>query len=208
MAMVGEGVQFAREVRLVLEAIQATGGEAAGDCRDILGAMPADLPPPRPGPKLKVAGLLDGALGRANGTPLAALARAAAPIIRAAAWFDSPQYRDRGLDPRFFDNYGFVKFMGPGTNLPGRGVAAGFLMLGPDLLYPAHAHPARELYIVLSGTADWQRGEEDFLERRPGDYIVHPSWVRHAMRTRGETLLAMYFWTGDLETSARLLPDA
>ena len=198
---------FTDALRATLEGEAARGGEAAGDCRAILAALPAVLPPPKPGPARTVAvNHLDGALGRANGTPMEGLARAFAPVIRGSGWLSTEGYRAQGMDQRFFDNYGYVKYMGPGTNAPDRGISAGCTMLGPHIHYPAHAHPARELYLVLSGTAEWQRGEEAWAARPPGSFVVHPSMAVHAMRTAGEALLALYFWTGDLTTESRLVP--
>jgi mannose-6-phosphate isomerase-like protein (cupin superfamily) len=207
MVTTSQSAVFTEALRATLEAEAARGGEAAGDCRTILAALPKVLPPPKPGPLRTVAANhLDGALGRANGTPMEALARVFSPIIRASGWLSTDGYRAQGMDQRFFDNYGYVKYMGPGTNAPDRGISAGCTMLGPHIHYPAHAHPARELYLVLSGTAEWRRDVEPWAARAPGAFIVHPSMMTHAMRTGGEALLALYFWTGDLVTESRLVP--
>lgn len=74
----------------------------------------------------------------------------------------------------------------------------------PETIYPAHAHPAVELYHVVSGTALWTAG--DILRRRvPGDFILHPSGVRHATRTQAQPLLAIYTWTGEVGTASRFV---
>jgi mannose-6-phosphate isomerase-like protein (cupin superfamily) len=79
-------------------------------------------------------------------------------------------------------------------------------LLGPAAHYPSHAHRAEELYLVLSGTADWQRGDEPFAARRPGAVIIHASSEPHAMQTAQEPLLALYLWRGaDLGAGARLV---
>ncbi len=72
----------------------------------------------------------------------------------------------------------------------------GFTMIVPNSLYPAHFHPAVELYYVLSGTAEWTLDGKTTLQK-PGTFILHPSNAVHTMRTEKEPLLAMYTWSGD-----------
>jgi mannose-6-phosphate isomerase-like protein (cupin superfamily) len=62
-----------------------------------------------------------------------------------------------------------------------------------------HAHPARELYLVLSGRALWTAGTLS-TQQNPGAFVFHPSGVAHAMQTAAEPLLALYSWRGDIMT--------
>ena len=62
-------------------------------------------------------------------------------------------------------------------------IACGVLLLGPDTEYPAHSHQAEELYLPLAGHAWWRSGQSDWRLRPPGQWIHHPSWTTHAMRT-------------------------
>ncbi|MGT2465733.1 dimethylsulfonioproprionate lyase family protein [Mesorhizobium atlanticum] len=75
-------------------------------------------------------------------------------------------------------------------------VAAGLLILGPDILYPDHHHIAEEIYIPLTGGTEWRMGEGDFNVRDAGEVIHHASNVSHAMRTDKEPLMALYLWRG------------
>ena len=59
-----------------------------------------------------------------------------------------------------------------------------------------HRHAAEEVYIVISGTAAWARGEAAEALRPPGSVIHHPPWMSHGMRTAEEPLLALYLWSG------------
>ena len=78
-------------------------------------------------------------------------------------------------------------------------------MLGPATLYPHHRHEAEEIYVPLSGTAAWQRGDAIWREHPPGTLIHHLSEEPHAMRTGEEPLLALYLWrSSDLAQKARL----
>lgn len=72
----------------------------------------------------------------------------------------------------------------------------GFTLIAPNSFYPAHRHPAIELYYVLSGTAEWTL-EGKTTQHKPGTFILHPSNAVHSMRTGDEPLLAMYTWSGD-----------
>lgn len=72
----------------------------------------------------------------------------------------------------------------------------GFTLIAPNSFYPAHRHPAIELYYVLSGTAQWMLEGKTMLHK-PGTFVLHPSNAVHAMRTGDEPLLAMYTWSGD-----------
>ena len=42
----------------------------------------------------------------------------------------------------------------------------------------------------------WQRGDERFVVRGPGECIHHAPRVPHAMKTGSEPLLALYVWRG------------
>jgi hypothetical protein len=76
------------------------------------------------------------------------------------------------------------------------------------MLYPAHRHPAEEIYLTLQ-PAFWQHGDSGpWLRQSSGAVIHHPSMLAHAMRTDTEALVALYLWRGDLATPARLDPTA
>ena len=99
-------------------------------------------------------------------------------------------------EAHFLRNYGWTELLGtvgPGVS---QGLACGFLLLGPGVLYPRHAHEAEELYVPLSGLAEWQQGDELWREQIPGAVIQHEPREPHAMRTRVQPLLALYLWRG------------
>jgi hypothetical protein len=96
----------------------------------------------------------------------------------------------------FLDNYGWLEVFGTRGHFANDNVAAGFLILGPNLVYPDHHHVAEEIYIPLTGGTEWRKGEGGFVERQTGEVIHHPSNINHAMRTGSEPLLALYLWHG------------
>ena len=126
--------------------------------------------------------------------------RRAAPALH---WAQT--YRASEAEAHFLRNYGWTELfgkIGPGVS---RRLACGFLLLGPAVLYPRHVHEAEELYIPLSGVADWEQGDEVWREQIPGAVIHHEPREPHAIRTRAQPLLALYLWRGtDLGQKAKL----
>lgn len=154
---------------------------------------------------LPVCRYLDAALISARGGPLAGIAEAFGQIADRCAWSQNPNYVAHPPSATFLDCYGYVELMGPGRAVPNADVRVGFLMLGPDTVYPAHAHPADEVYHVVGGRAEWWRDGVDWRVENPGTAIHHAPEVPHATRCAGEPLLALYCWTGDIEAAARLV---
>jgi mannose-6-phosphate isomerase-like protein (cupin superfamily) len=78
--------------------------------------------------------------------------------------------------------------------VPQKDVIFGVLDLDPGGFYPAHAHPAPEIYFVMSGTAQWTVGDETFVAK-PGMAIYHASNMPHRMVNTGtEPLQTIWFW--------------
>ena len=110
------------------------------------------------------------------------------------------------VSPAFLARYGWAELLGPYGPLASDRLRLGFLLLGPDTLYPPHAHAAEEFYLVLAGTAAWQHGQKPWQNRPPGTAIHHPPCLPHATRTAAEPLLALYLWWGaELSVHARLV---
>lgn len=133
-----------------------------------------------------------------------ALAGEVAAAVDALEWRQTYGAGDFGA--AFLERYGWTEVVGLRGPIPSRQVAAGFLLLGPEVTYPPHAHAAEELYLPLSGVAWWQRGDAPFRQVPPGEPIHHAPWVPHAMRTGPEPLLALYLWRGgDLAAKSVIL---
>jgi mannose-6-phosphate isomerase-like protein (cupin superfamily) len=117
-------------------------------------------------------------------------------------------YSAADFGPEFLDSYGWTELIGLRGPIPSETVACGFLMLGPRIQYPAHAHEAEEIYLPLAGEALWMRGREDFVARAPGEMIEHPRWTPHATRTVGQPMLALYVWRGgDLAAKSKIIAN-
>ncbi|WP_218048962.1 dimethylsulfonioproprionate lyase family protein [Curvivirga aplysinae] len=114
-------------------------------------------------------------------------------------WYD---FSD--LDKRFPDysnHITFAQILGP---VGGFGDAmhehpsinAGIFIQAPGYYYAPHFHDSVELYHVLHGTAYWKRGDEDWMPRKPGEFILHDREQVHAMRTGDDPIIALWAWYG------------
>jgi quercetin dioxygenase-like cupin family protein len=126
------------------------------------------------------------------------------PHLDALPWRYS--YEPRPDAPDIGERMAWAELVGPVAPFQSQKVCVGLTAIGPDLLYPAHYHPAVETYLVLSGTARWTANGIT-REHSPGALILHPSNVVHAMRAGAEPLLAAYAWTGEVETLSAYLPS-
>lgn len=161
-----------------------------------------------PSQNLTVCRHLPAALAAARGTALEPAADAVRILAAEACWRQNPNYQRRPPDPAFLDNYGYFVVAGPADGPPAfvetPGLALGFLLLGPGMLYPVHCHPAIELYVALGDDGEWQRGDEPWRRQPAGTVIHHAAEMPHATRAGTTPLLAAYLWLGELSTHARL----
>jgi hypothetical protein len=127
----------------------------------------------------------------ASARPLAALVAERRAELR---WGQTYSVADFG--ETFLANYGWLEVFGTRGHFVDDEVAAGLMILGPDIVYPDHRHVAEEIYIPLTGGTEWRTGEDGFRIRKADEVIHHASNVSHAMRTGKEPLLALYIWRG------------
>jgi hypothetical protein len=139
--------------------------------------------------------------------PLAGMIHALQALGPWLVWAQNPNYRRAPPSADFLDRYGYAVIAGPADGPPAlighAGLALGVLLLGPHTHYPQHRHPAVELYVPLNA-GEWWRGEGPWRSEPPGAVIHHGSELAHATRTGDAPLLAIYLWSGDLGTHARL----
>ena len=110
------------------------------------------------------------------------------------------QYPEQGLA----EQIGFAELIGPDGPMDAPLCRVGFTLIAADTSYPLHAHPAVELYWVVAGRAQWSQSQTERMVA-PGEFILHGSNEPHAMRTFAEPLLALYCWSGDLQTAPHYL---
>ncbi len=90
------------------------------------------------------------------------------------------------------------ELVGPGGMIGHDRVSLGVILLAPKLDYPSHSHAAEELYLVLSGTLDWEIDDGRTGPVRAGEFVHHKPWQRHAMATGAEPALLFWGWTGNI----------
>ncbi|MEF3048908.1 dimethylsulfonioproprionate lyase family protein [Pseudotabrizicola sp. L79] len=83
----------------------------------------------------------------------------------------------------------------------------GLLYMRPGSYYPLHNHDADETYVLVAGSALWTAGG-DTRWRSAGDSVHHPSLMPHAFRTADQGFVALWRWSGDINShSYSFLPD-
>lgn len=119
------------------------------------------------------------------------------PLADALPWRYS--YTPRSDNPGLENRMAWAELVGPEAPFHSDHVCLGLTVIGPHVRYPEHAHPAVEVYYVLSGSARWT-AKGITKTQPPGAYILHPSNVVHVMETADEPLIAAYAWTGEIHT--------
>lgn len=132
-------------------------------------------------------------------------AAALAGVSDGLRWQQSNAYTDEILGHGFCANYGWAEVIGRDGFFAGDDFRLGFFLLGPNRHYLGHHHPAPELYLPLTGPSEWQQGKGEFVTKAAGEAIWHAPHVVHATKTGLEPLLALWCWTRDTETPARLV---
>jgi mannose-6-phosphate isomerase-like protein (cupin superfamily) len=89
--------------------------------------------------------------------------------------------------------------MEPEGPIPAPDVRLGLVYMRPDSYYPLHLHDADETYVIVAGQALWTAGD-DVRMRAQGEMIHHTSLMPHAFRTGPEGFLALWRWSGDINT--------
>jgi mannose-6-phosphate isomerase-like protein (cupin superfamily) len=108
-----------------------------------------------------------------------------------------------------------AEIIGPEGPLRHPAFCLGFLLMAPSSDYASsdyassdyavQAGLATELHHIVSGHACWTVGEAT-EERRSGDFILHPSPMRHAIRTAEESLLTIYIRTRSASSPPGFMP--
>ena len=142
---------------------------------------------------------LEPAVALCGDNPLGDLGRAVWEERGLFSWFS--MYETYADDPEIVplrSGYAVIRLTGPQAPWFSDGLTTAVTLQAPHVLYPPHAHKQREVYGVIGGVAEWQRGAEPWLYRNSGERIHHPSGVRHATRTGEQPLLAFASWLDDV----------
>ena len=111
--------------------------------------------------------------------------------------------------------YSYRELIGPARYIK-KGLNSDYFYLGTLELkegktYPAHNHPASEVYYVIEGEADWYVDDEK-QHVTPGSIIYHRPFASHGWKNTGEKpLKVIWFWwpeggdTSEFDKGARLI---
>ncbi len=89
--------------------------------------------------------------------------------------------------------------IGPDGRLRDNKINFGLCLFGPDTVYPPHAHPAEEFYLVLSGDPEFQVGARNpYVTQTPGSVVLHHSNVSHSIRMSDHPFFGIFGWRGDI----------
>lgn len=139
---------------------------------------------------------LPGALDAARRGPGRTVADAIAEAADDLLWYYG--YAPRPGEKDLSQDIAFCEILGPTTgSFRSADTRLGFTLIGPRMHYPAHSHPAAELYHLLAGPSTWIKADVA-SRKKPGDFILHPSGVSHAMETDEASLLSIYSWSGGI----------
>ena len=122
------------------------------------------------------------------------------PYLRQIHWQRNANYRDEA----FAIDYASTEFVGPYGHAYSNNLRLGMMIMGPNIHYPPHAHPAAEAYYVLGGTVRFRRTGHPWRNCPAGQFAFHQENEVHEMVTRDAPGLLLYLWRCDVETQAQL----
>jgi len=156
---------------------------------------------PKPAPSPVAEQYFKQCVDLAGDNPLGDLGRALYATRDEIEWFTMyGGYDDEPRAAKLADNYIIVRLAGPKGEWHADDLTTAITIQGPHTWYPAHVHRQKEVYGVIGGRAEWQRGAEGWVERESGEIIYHPSGVRHETQTRDEPLLSFASWIDHVHT--------
>lgn len=108
------------------------------------------------------------------------------------------------------DMYSVREFIGRAGQIASEEIRVGHVTLKVGADYPAHSHPAPEVYVQIGGEVEWTVGSEACLVNTLTAINIPPN-TKHAMRNIGQAVAELiYFWyapggqTDVLKTDAKL----
>ena len=118
-------------------------------------------------------------------------------------WEQSYRKQDGLVPDAMLDAYGFAEIIGLRGPFISDRIRAGIAIWGPQVEYPQHQHQAEEIYLILSGSAEFSLDGGAEQTHRAGDLVFVESNRRHGFCTGEESLLVYYLWqAGDLRQTS------
>jgi mannose-6-phosphate isomerase-like protein (cupin superfamily) len=147
---------------------------------------------------LRFAPKLIGNQGESKLKSLYTAARNAFGVVRWTEFYAEDNW-SRSFLPHFANGEG----IGKDGRLYNEEIILGLFIFGHNSHYPAHAHPAEEFYLILSGSAEWQIGTNTpYINKKPGDIMIHQKNESHSFQTGKEPLFCVYGWRGEINAKS------
>ena len=182
-------------MQALLQAYASAWSEAgAGDLARLVGAIEPPYPSVPSCDNVPAALFADYNEAIAGSGVFADLHRELVQSGRLLAWMQGKMT----MPENFRNRFAYVELAGPNGMITTDDIRFGVYLQQRQVAYPSHWHAAVENYLIISGTALWQTGDDDFELRPPGSHIRHSSNQPHATTTLDEPLLALWFWQGNI----------
>ncbi len=140
-------------------------------------------------------------IGIQGNSKLASLYEASRKAFGFVRWTEF--YEEDNWSRSFLSNFANGEGVGPDGRLYDENLILGLFIFGPNSHYPAHAHPAEEFYLILSGEPTWQIGADTPYEtQKPGDVMIHCKNESHSFRTGDEPLFCVFGWRGEINAKS------
>jgi Dimethlysulfonioproprionate lyase len=201
-------VDLIAEIRRCLEAL-GRGSVGIGEVLDVLGGLmvrPGNINLPRPG-RQPVCNKIDDVLRLASWQGMRSLADATAAADPYLRWITYDAYPKDEIGQPMLHNHAFAELIGSEeAPLQADDFAMGVFLIGPNILYRDHCHPAPELYLPYNGPSSWRFDRGQWAQRRAGQPVWNEANAVHATLVGADPLLMVYAWTQDVALPAVVVP--
>ena len=185
------------------------GSVGIGEVLDGLGGLtvrPRNNNLPKPG-RQPVCNRIDDVLRLASGQGMRSLADATAAADPYLRWITYDAYPKDEIGVPMLHNHAFAELIGSEeAPLQADDFAMGVFLIGPNILYRDHCHPAPELYLPYNGPSSWRFDRGQWAQRRGGQPVWNQANAIHATFVGANPLLMVYAWTQDVALPAVVVP--
>ncbi len=135
------------------------------------------------------------------------LAAAIAASTGDLEWITYGEYPPDEIGADFLTGHAYAELVGPAAAIFAEDYDLGLFLIGPDILYRDHHHPAPELYAPLTGPHGWRFGPDDPLSIKPAHHPVwNPPNTPHMTKVGPVPYLCIFGWTKDVRLPASVIP--
>ncbi len=108
-------------------------------------------------------------------------------------------YKGTDIDPDFMERFGCYEIIGRDAPFASEKMRSFLVYQPPHLHYPWHHHPADELYMVISGEAEFHLKGQGSETLKTGQTAFHPSNTPHALTSHDHPVMAYVIWRDNFD---------